>query len=212
MFKIYQDKKELIADLMKNDDVVLDAGFWGQGIKSDQENWPHKLIKERAKEVYGLDLDFDQTKFSGGNYLKGSAEYFNFPVKFDVIFAGDLIEHLSNPGQFLASCARNLKDDGRLIITTPNCFNLFNLAEKLSKAEPTVNSDHVCYFNSKTISRLLKKNNFTVGEMSFLYDSGVGFKESWKKKFLNFCYFIAAKFTTKFLETLVIIGKKEQAT
>lgn len=209
MLKIYQDKKELIANFIKNTDVVLDVGFWGQGIKSSEENWPHKLIKERAKEVYGLDLDFDQTKFSGDHYLKAGAEHFDFPVKFDVIFAGDLIEHLSSPGFFLSSCARNLKDGGRLIITTPNCFNLFNLTEKITKPEPTVNSDHVCYFNVKTISKLLEKNNFAVGETFFLYDSGVSFKESWKKKFLNFCYFITAKFTTKFLETLVVVAQKK---
>ncbi|MFA4818121.1 MAG: methyltransferase domain-containing protein [Parcubacteria group bacterium] len=209
MPKIYKDKKELITNFIKNDDVVLDVGFWGQGIKSYQNNWPHKLIREQAKEVYGLDLDFNQTKFSGDHYLKASAEHFDFPVKFDAIFAGDLIEHLSNPGLFLASCRRNLKDDGRLIITTPNCFNFFNIAEKITKAEPTVNSDHVCYFNTKTISKLLGKNNFTVGEISFLYDPGVDFKESWKKKFLNFWYFIASRFTAKFMETLVVVSQKK---
>lgn len=209
MSPIYKNKAELMEKLIKETDIVLDVGFWGQGINMNHNNWVHSLLKERAKEVYGIDVDFDSSNLSNpANYKKGSAENFDFDVKFDVIFAGDLIEHLSNPGLFLASCRRNLKDDGKLIITTPNCFNLFHLAEKITKMEPTVNPDHVCYFNSKTLRRLLSKNGWRAAETGYLYSLGVDYRESYKKKFLNVIYYIASKFTNKYLETLVIIAKK----
>lgn len=206
----YKDKKDLINQLIKKDDIVLDVGFWGQGVKIDDKNWAHNLIIGRAGEVHGLDLDFDMARLEPKeNYRKQNAEDFNYKIKFDIIFIGDLIEHLSNPGLFLQSCRRNLKDDGVIIITTPNCYNLFNLAGKLSREEPIVNNDHVCYFNSRTLSRLLEKNNFTVKETGYLYTLNIDHKESFKKKFLNIIYYILSKFTSKYIETLVIIAAKE---
>jgi len=208
---IYKDKKELIKSFIKKTDMVLDVGFWGQGVTILDENWVHNLLKKNSQEVYGLDIDFDLEKLDGKEkYLKGSAENFVFPVKFDVIFAGDIIEHLSNPGLFLESCAKNLKDEGSLIITTPSCFNFFNLVEKITKKEPTVNKDHTCYFNYKTLKSLLDKNSWKMTEKVFLYALNVSTKESYKKKFLNFIYFLLSKFTNKFIETLVVVAKKER--
>ena len=129
---IYKNKTEFIKGNIKNTDVVLDVGFWGQAIQIDDDNWVHKILKDKAKEVYGLDLDYDETLFKD-NYLKANAEDFDFDVKFDVIFASDLIEHLSNPGLFLNACKRNLKPNGRIIVTTPNTYNLFNLFSKISR-------------------------------------------------------------------------------
>jgi len=183
---------------------VLDVGFWGQAIKIDNDNWVHKLLKSEAKEVYGIDINYDETLFKN-NYKKVSAEDFDFDVKFDVIFAGDLIEHLSNPGLFLNACKRNLKPDGKIIVTTPNCYNLFNLFSKVSRGEPQVNSDHTCYFNEPTIKQLCEKNGLNIYEFHYLYDLGVKFKESSKKKVINILYYILSRFTDKYLETLVVI-------
>lgn len=209
MIKIYKNKAKLIEELVKSTDVVLDVGFWGQGVNVNSSNWVHNLLKKCAKDVYGLDINFDSPKFlSPEKYKKGNAENFDFNTEFDVIFAGDLIEHLSNPGLFLLSCARNLKKGGRLIITTPNCFNLFHLAEKIVKSEPTVNPDHICYFNYKTLKQLLIKNGWEPVETGFLYSLDVDYRESYKKKFLNVLYYIISKLTPKFMETLMVVAKK----
>ena len=115
----YPNKQKLISENIRNTDVVLDVGFVGQGVTESDPNWVHNLLKKSAKEVYGIDLDFDATQFPEPYYLKQSAESFDFPVKFDVIFAGDLIEHLSNPGLFLDSCKRNLKQGGVVSSSLP---------------------------------------------------------------------------------------------
>lgn len=210
MEKVYKSKEDVIKSLVTKMDKVLDVGFWGQGLKIDSPNWAHKFLIEQAKEVYGLDMDYDPGKVENPErYKRGNAEVFTFDIKFDVIFAGDLIEHLSNPGLFLQSCVNNLKEGGKILITTPSCFNLFNLAEKISKEEPTVNSDHTCYFNYKTIQALLKKNHFRILEAGYLYSLGASHKESYKKKILNIIYFILSQFTNKFMETLVIVAQKE---
>jgi len=177
----------------------------------DDQHWIHGSLLRASDEVYGIDLDFDPSKLTNpSRYRKASAEDFDFEERFDVIFASEVIEHLSNPGLFLASCARNLRDGGRLMITTPNCFNLYNIAEKFSKSEPTVNKDHTCYFNSKTLLRLLAKNGWEAEKIAFIYSLDIEFKESWKKKVLNVLYAGASRFTPKFLETLVVVAKRRQ--
>ncbi|MEI7719908.1 MAG: methyltransferase domain-containing protein [bacterium] len=203
---IYRNKSDLLRTHIKSNDVVLDIGFLGQGIKEDDQKWPHFIIKEVAADVYGIDLGISPEYKQDPHYMEASAENFSFPLKFDVIFAGDLIEHLSNPGLFLSCCKEQLKPNGRLILTTPNVFNLFNLTEKLTKREPTVNPDHTFYFNSKTLLKLLEKNGIKANEVSFLYTLEYEHKESWKKKLLNAMYAFLAIFTDKFIETLVIVA------
>lgn len=207
MKNYYKNKRALINDLIPDDTSVLDVGFWGQGVSYGDDNWVHRLLSLKTKNLYGLDLDFDNTKLKNKeNYFKVSAEDFSLNRKFEIIFAGDLIEHLSNPGKFLISCRNHLSDNGRLVITTPNTFNLFNMAGKIMNFDPVVNHDHTCYYNSKTITQLLKKNGWKVEKISYLYSLGVKHQESLKKKFLNLVYKILSFFTVKYMETMVVVA------
>ncbi len=208
MKKVYKNKEELIRGEIGSQDSVLDIGFLGHGVTQDNSNWPHKIVKEQAGEVWGLDLKLTH-EFRKPGYIEASAENFNIGRSFDVVFAGDLIEHLSNPGLFLQCAAQHLNSEGRLIITTPNCFSLFNIAEKFSKYEPTVNSDHTVYFNFKTLSQLLGKNGWVIEKTAYIYSLNVDYKESFKKKFLNLVYRLVSYMSPKFLETIVVIAKKQ---
>jgi len=207
---VFKNKSELIGKLIHKSDVVLDVGFWGQGVKNQDPNWPHRLIQQSAADVYGLDFDLTDDFIANskiGHYFRMNAENFSLPLKVDVIFAGDLLEHLSNPGLFLSACRKSLKDGGRLIMTTPNCFNLFNLTEKVSKVEPTVNRDHTCYFNLKTLRQLLEKNDCRIVEWGYVYSLEVRFQESFKKIILNFVYRLLYILTDKYLETIFVVVK-----
>jgi SAM-dependent methyltransferase len=206
---VFKDKAALINALVGPDDVVLDVGFWGQGVDHRQDNWVHGILKRRAKDVYGVDTEYDDSAVSPrDHYQKTFAENTRFPVAFDVVFCGDVIEHLPNPGLFLESCKSMLAPGGKIVITTPNCFNLFNMFEKISKQEPTVNSDHVAYYNAKTLRCLLQKSGFSMSDPEYLYSLGLTHKESWKKKLQNGLYAFVGKFTDKFMETLVVSARK----
>ncbi len=206
----FYNKKELISKLFSEKDVVLDVDFWGQGRKIEDENWPHRLIKNKVEEIYGIDLECDFSKIpkeDHDKYFIASADDFNLSKKFSAIFAGDLIEHLVNPGLFLDCSKKHLEENGRLIITTPNAFNLYVLAGKIMNREPVVNSDHTCYFNIKTLNVLLEKSGWEVEKFGFMYTLDYKFKESLKKKFLNVIYKFLSIFTDKYYETLVIVSK-----
>lgn len=205
---IYQTKKDLIENLIRSSDTVLDVGFWGQGVDPANPAWLHNIIKAKAKEVYGLDLEVgDEFLKDSVHYKKIAAEHAQFDVKFDIIFAGDLIEHLVNPGLFLDACKKMLKEGGLLILTTPNTFNLFNLVEKVTKYDPTTNPDHTFYFNRKVIKVLLQKCGWEVDAFHYVYKLDVKYTPSLKKKVLDILYNLLSKFTDKYMETMVVVAK-----
>ncbi len=203
------NKVELLDTLIKKDDVVLDVGFWGQGITLTSRQWPHRLLKDRAKEVWGIDIVYDESAIPEAEryrYAHAPAESFAFDTKFDVVFAGDLIEHLVNPGLFLDNVKKHLKPGGRLIMTTPNTFNLFVMAGKLTRPEPPTNPDHTFYFNRRVIKVLLEKCGFAVDQFGFMYTLEYHLPESIKKKCLNAIYRVLSWFTPKFYETMVVVA------
>lgn len=204
----FRNKVELITALVEPTDVVLDVGFWGQGKTWESQTWPHKLLRDRALDVYGIDIVYDEQVIPENDrsrYQIAAAEDFSLEKKFDVIFAGDLIEHLVNPGLFLDNAKKHLKPGGRLIMTTPNTFNLFVMAGKLTRPEPPINPDHTFYFNRKTMATLLQKCGWSQPQFGFMYTLDYTHKESFKKKFLNGLYFLLSKFTPKFYETMVVV-------
>lgn len=210
---IFPNKAALVDALVRPEDRVLDIGFWGQGVSAADPNWPHRLLLGRAREVWGIDLEYDAAALpqDAARYRRASAESFDLGgERFDLVFAGDLIEHLPNPGLFLGRAAAHLLPGGRLIVTTPNAFNLFNLFEKISKREPTVNPDHTCYFNEKTLRQLFGKCGWRVDSARAVYSLGLKHRESWKKKIQNALYALLANFTDKFAETTVIVASPIQ--
>ncbi len=70
----------------------------------------------------------------------------------DLITANSLIEHISNPENFLQECKRTLKDNGILIIVTPD----WSLNVKNFYDDPT----HIRPYTKKSLSFLLKSHGF----------------------------------------------------
>lgn len=205
---IYTSKQNLIETLVGSDDIVLDIGFWGQAIKISDPSWPHKILLKHALEVYGTDLHYDESQLEHKErYKRASAESFSFDITFDVIFAGDIIEHLSNPGTFLEVALRHLKPNGRLIITTPNCFSLFTLLEHVFKGDPVGNKDHTMYFNHIVLGQLLVKNGWKVVSEGYIdsFVEEIGFK----RLLIGGVNRILKPFTPKYLETLTIVAQRE---
>ena len=61
------------------------------------------------------------------NIVSGDVEHLeNVAVEgtFDVVVAGDIIEHVSNPGAMLTGIRRFCHDNTQLVITTPHAFGL----------------------------------------------------------------------------------------
>ncbi|OPY49974.1 MAG: hypothetical protein A4E48_02100 [Methanosaeta sp. PtaU1.Bin060] len=106
LFKIHAGEKYQLVRKFISGKSVLDVGCTGGDPEAySSELWVHGFIKRHAKPVKGLDLNKAEVeRLNGLGYDEiayGNAEDFGLHRTSDVIFSGDLIEHLYNPGRFL---------------------------------------------------------------------------------------------------------------
>ncbi len=142
----------------------------------------HTELGKTAKELYGFDFDqagIDILQTSGAENLFQAdlekLEDVDLDETFDVIIAGEIIEHLRNPGMFLQGIQRFMNAETDLLITTVNAFCaqrfvIYALRGKGGFNEP-VHPDHVAYYSYKTLSLAIKRENLAVREFYF-YDLG----------------------------------------
>ena len=85
-------REKVILRLIKDKDV-LDIGSVGQSQK--YHLW--SKIKKNSRSLIGIDTEFSNEK----DIVQGNMENYSFRKKFDVIIAGDVIEHVYNIDDFL---------------------------------------------------------------------------------------------------------------
>jgi len=100
-----------------------------------------------ARFVQGVDLESN----GDDGILKGNAETIKLNRLFDIVTAGDVIEHLHNPGLFLKNMNKHLKLNGYIIIVTPNVKSIGYLPFK-------GNDYHTCWYCKKTLKYLDKRH------------------------------------------------------
>jgi len=86
--------------------------------------------------------------------------------KFDLIIAGDVIEHLPNPGQFLEGCRDALTANGLLLITTANAFGVSRFAKALLSHE-AVHPEHTAYYSHRTLGRLCEMSGLRASRLGY---------------------------------------------
>ena len=157
-------------------------------------NWPytqeaidagillHNDLAQVAAELYGFDFDqqgIDVLAAGGiGNLYRADLEKLDevdLDRTFDVIIAGEMIEHLNNPGLFLKGIKRFMNSRTQLVITTINAYSgmrflVYGLRGKGGESEP-VHSDHVAYYSYSTLKLLLERHGFRVDKFMY-YDIG----------------------------------------
>ena len=157
-------------------------------------NWPYTLqameagmllhtdLAKSAAELYGFDYDqegIDVLAGQGGtNLYRADLEKLeDVPLDktFEVIVAGEMIEHLNNPGLFLTGIKRFMTPSTQLVVTTVNAycgmrFLVYGLRGKGGLLEP-VHPDHIAYYSYSTLKLLLERHDFNVDRFMF-YDIG----------------------------------------
>ena len=82
-----------------------------------------KMYPNAEIDVYNMDKDEIQ-KLKGFYYFDIEKDILE--KKYDLIFAGDIIEHLIEPFDSVEKMCEALNEDGILILTTPNIANIYN--------------------------------------------------------------------------------------
>lgn len=142
---------------------VLDIGC----VALDELMELHKKICQHARSCVGLDI------VNAEGVIHGDAQDFDFQGAFDVLVAGEVIEHLADLRGFLYSSAKSLRLGGRLIITTPNAYSLIALKNAVFGQKVPNNPGHVILFDLTTIQNLI--SNYASDEFAgecFYYEEG----------------------------------------
>jgi methionine biosynthesis protein MetW len=202
---------EIMKKLKLDDNsVILDAGC-GDG------RFTQVIKKSLNREVKGLEYSKEGIAFCKKKGLDVRFADFNDKIpfsdkSFDVIYAGEVIEHLYDPDKFLQECYRVLKDDGYLIITTPNLCNWYNRILMLFGIQPvfietsTIDTrvgagvlefmkkdhhpvGHVRIFNSTALEDIFNLHNFCLvkkqGEVFEHFPSKLSFLDRFFKNFYS---------------------------
>lgn len=115
--------------------------------------------------------------------IQGNAESLDLQRTFDVVVAGNIIEHLSNPGLFLESVKRHLRDDGIFILTTDNCYGLRSLKAVTFFDSVCPNQEHTLAFEEAVLKQLLQRHQLK--GVDFYYYNGP-YPHPLKKWFIDF--------------------------
>lgn len=91
------------------------------------EGYGSNLLSDYALKVVGVDISQEAVNHANSFYRKDNLTFFqgdvlNIPFEsnyFDVIVSFETLEHISDHGQMILELHRVLKDDGILIISTP---------------------------------------------------------------------------------------------
>ena len=167
----FDDHKIKFAVKYCRDKSVLDIGC----VQHNPENynskyWLHKALKEVSASLIGLDLyeaGVDHLNQRGFNMVFADAQAFDLGSKFDVVVAGDIIEHLEDFHGFIESCKRHMHNESRLIISTPNPWYWRNTVKAALSKEVNNNPEHTCWLCPRTLRQLLGRHDLDVGEIVF---------------------------------------------
>ena len=129
----------MLGNLCKDKDVI-DLG---------SAHWVEKALLKQigAKSIVKVDIAPDD-----GEALKLDACDTQLPEKsFDVVICRELIEHVLDADKLMNEIRRLLKDNGYLLIATPNVFNL-----------PPDGEAHIGGYTPRGFIQILERHNFTI--------------------------------------------------
>lgn len=143
--------------------------------KLKKDRWLHKIMDQSASRCLGVDTDSD-----GIGYLREKLGYSDLicgdifdPIireeicrqKWDFMVIGELLEHTTNPTEFLTRVATLYgKSVDQIIITVPNAFSLNNIINAFKNIE-MINSDHYYWFTPYTLSRIVAQTKMNTKEL-----------------------------------------------
>lgn len=128
----------------------------------------HRALKEVAASLVGIDLHAEGVaamRARGYDVRVGNAEGFDLGEQFDVIVAGDIIEHIANLDGFLRSVDAALAPGGMLLVMTPNPWWWKFVVKAALRPEVGANPEHTCWFCPQTWRQLVERYGFTLGQV-----------------------------------------------
>lgn len=140
---------------------VLDIGVVDHDLHSERsDRWLHGRLAAVASSILGLDVleeDVALLRERGLAVECRDVTTGDLPAgRFDLVVAGEVVEHLDRPGHLFTAAARLLEPDGRLVLTTPNPYALWRSYQNL-RGRPIENVDHVTLLSAWGIAEFAER-------------------------------------------------------
>ncbi|MGB8319888.1 MAG: methyltransferase domain-containing protein [Ignavibacteriaceae bacterium] len=160
---------------------VLHAGATDYPItkmKADSDQLLHIQLQGKCKQLVGIDIEKTSIKFLQKEYgitdiIEGDLEKLTLYFEknyFDLVIAGDVIEHISNIGLFFNGAREILLPEGKLIITVPNTFSIKRFLGVIFLRQERNHPDHLYHFSPMNLQQAAWRFGFEIIEMaSFIY-------------------------------------------
>jgi len=159
-----------VLKLIGKDKKVLDIACY--------DGFIAKKIKDQGNKVVGIEISKKAVKLCRRRGIKCIEQDIEkrLPFKknsFDVVHAGEIIEHVFDTDKLLQEIKRVLKPKGFLILTTPNLGALTRRIKLLFGKNPLIeiglisptgekSAGHIRYFTIGSLRELLNRNGFYI--------------------------------------------------
>lgn len=135
-------------------------GFFAETLTSRLEG-----IEYTGLDIAEKAIEYGREKLNQNVYFIDYLEYKPKGIYSDV-FMWDVIEHLPRPDLFLKKINCELKNGGRLYLTTGNIDALLPKIRR-KKWRMIHPPTHIHYFSTKTLTRLLESKGFRIGKITY---------------------------------------------
>jgi SAM-dependent methyltransferase len=174
--KVYWSKLDWIGRFLRPEALVLDLGCVCHDLDQTAVPWLHGYLRERCGRVVGVDClpeAIERMRADGCEAICADVQGMELGERFDLVVAGDIVEHLDNVGIFLDRCREHLADDGLLLLTTPNPLTVTRYVRLLVKGSAGGNREHTCWFTPKLLGQLAQRHGLAVTEEAWVDDAGL---------------------------------------
>ncbi len=196
--KKYPGRHAFITSVLRDNMNILDVGNLGDG---ESTNLLLKQEVEKRGGTYtGLDSNAALTRsLNLPNQVVGNLHAAPFEKDtFDLVYAGEIIEHTWTPATMIEECHRILKPNGILVLDTPNPLSLTNILRFLlkkqsdmgdnrtltyeeakgdlqdlaTKGETLLQPQHKIFFTPAMMKQLLETHGFVMESMGTTQKAG----------------------------------------
>jgi SAM-dependent methyltransferase len=141
---------------------VLDIGVVSHSASYfEDEGWRHRRIRDVASYCVGIDIleplveELNNRGFDV-RCVDATSDA-DIGERFEIIFLGDVIEHVDNPVALLRFAGRHLAPGGRILLSTPNPFSRKFYRRFRRHGTPIVNLDHCAWFTPTIALELARR-------------------------------------------------------
>jgi len=170
-----QSRLDILRSACREKHVIHLGAADHKGLISDKIRagiWLHGMLTDSATKCIGIDIDNDVVEWvireHGVSNMIGADIFDSSTVEnlreyghWDFIVLGEILEHIPNPVEFLASIREKyFKFVDEIVITVPNALRLGNFLNAFRNVE-AINTDHKYWFTPYTLASVCVASGLT---------------------------------------------------